>query len=89
MTINHYNCCRVEVSKCANCLILTNNAFNDEVDYLGDDFASYTFQRHGNVNVKLSNGDEKFILDVLYILDYTKNLFLAKQLDKARVEKSM
>jgi len=56
---------------------------NEEVVYLGDDMTSYKIQRQGNVTIRLLNGMERIILDILYILGLAKNLFLGKQLDKA------
>nr|PNR50588.1 hypothetical protein PHYPA_009774 [Physcomitrium patens] len=44
-------------------------------------FVKY-IKRHGDVNIKLTNGDEKIIRDILYIPRLAKNLFFVKQLDK-------
>jgi len=41
---------------------------------------------HGNVTIRLSNGMQRIILDVLYIFGLARNLFSTKQLDKARGE---
>nr|PNR45459.1 hypothetical protein PHYPA_015230 [Physcomitrium patens] len=53
-----------------------------QVVYLGDDTTSYIIEEQGDVNIKLTNGDEKIIPDVLYISGFAKNLFFAKQLNK-------
>ena len=55
---------------------------DDQVVYLGDDSTSYTIEGHGDVLIKLTNGDEKYIPDVLHIPGLAKNLFSAKQLDQ-------
>nr|PNR34735.1 hypothetical protein PHYPA_022633 [Physcomitrium patens] len=54
-----------------------------QVIYLGDDTTSYIIKGHGDVNMKLTNGDEKIISNVFHILGLVKNLFSTKQLDKA------
>jgi len=59
---------------------------DNQVVYLGDDSTSYTIQGYGDVNIKLSNEDEKSILNVLHITGLAKNLFSVKQLDKAEGE---
>ena len=51
---------------------------DDQVVYLGDDSTSYTIEGHGDVLIKLTNGDEKNIPDVLHIPGLAKNLFSAK-----------
>lgn len=63
--------------------ITYTKSIDNQVVYLGDDSTSYTIQGYGDVNIKLSNGDEKSIPDVLHIPGLAKNLFSAKQLDKA------
>nr|PNR60462.1 hypothetical protein PHYPA_003255 [Physcomitrium patens] len=55
-----------------------------QIVYLGDDTTSCIIEGHGDVNIKLTNGDEKIIPDLLHILRLVKNLFFAKQLVKAR-----
>lgn len=47
------------------------------------DLTSYKIKGHGNVTVRLSNGIQRVIPNVLYIHGLAKNWFLAKQLDKA------
>ena len=56
---------------------------DEQIVYLGDDSTSYTIEGHGDVNIKLTNGEEKSIPDVLHIPGLAKNLFSAKQLDQA------
>jgi len=46
---------------------------NNQVVYLGDDSTSYTIKGCGDVNLKLLNGDERIIPDVLYIPGFAKN----------------
>lgn len=55
-----------------------------QVVYLGDNSTSFIIERYGNVNVKLINGDEKIILNILYVSRLTKNFFSIKQLDKIK-----
>ena len=56
---------------------------NQQVVYLRNDMTSYKIQEQGDVTIRLLNGMERIILDVLYILGLAKNLFSAKQLDTA------
>ena len=56
---------------------------NQQFVYLGDDSTSYKIEGLGDVTVRLSNGMEKTIPDVLHVLGLAKNLFSAKQLDRA------
>ena len=55
---------------------------NQQLVYLGDDSTSYKIEGHGDVNIRLMNGIEKLIPDVLHVPGLAKNLFSAKQLDK-------
>lgn len=55
---------------------------NQEVVYLGDDMTFYKIQGHANVTVRLLNGMERIMRNVLYNPGLAKNLFSAKQLDK-------
>ena len=56
---------------------------NQQSVYLGDDSTSYKIEGLGDVTVRLSNGMEKTIPDVLHVPGLAKNLFSAKQLDRA------
>ena len=59
---------------------------NQQLVYLGDDSASYEIEGHGDVNIQLMNGMEKFIPDVLYVTDLPKSFFWQNNWTK-RVEK--
>lgn len=49
-----------------------------QVVYLGDNTTTYTIEGYGDVNIKIINGDEKIIPNILHILGLAKNLFSAK-----------
>lgn len=44
-----------------------------QVIYLRNNFISYIIKTYDKVKVKFINGDEKIILDVLYVPRYAKN----------------
>jgi len=56
---------------------------NKQLVYLGDDSTSYEIESYSDVNIRLMNGMEKLIPDVLHVLGLAKSLFSTKQLDKA------
>lgn len=41
---------------------------------------------HGDINIKLTNSNEKIVSNILYIPILTKNLFFIRQLNKTRGE---
>nr|PNR26159.1 hypothetical protein PHYPA_030733 [Physcomitrium patens] len=57
-----------------------------QVVYIRDNTTTYIIKGYGDVNIKFIDGNEKIILDILYISRFAKNLFFAKQLDKAKGE---